>query len=109
MSENKPVDLSGEDLESAKEENSVVVADFWADWCQPCKMMEPVMESLAEDLGDKAFIGKVNVDEEKDAATKYQVSSIPSILFFKDGELVDKTVGAMPEEDLKEKVNELID
>ncbi len=109
MSQNEPVNLSGEELESAKDENSVLVADFWAEWCQPCKMMEPVMESISEEFGDEAFIGKVNVDEERDAATKYQVSSIPSILFFKDGELVDKTVGAMPEEELKDKIRELID
>ncbi|KXA97127.1 hypothetical protein AKJ39_03685 [candidate division MSBL1 archaeon SCGC-AAA259J03] len=87
--------------------SNIIIYYFWADWCHPCKMMEPVMNSLAEELGDKAFFGKVNVDDEREAATEYQITSIPSVLFFKDGELADKLVGAVPEEDLKEKVEEL--
>ncbi len=109
MSPNEPVDLTGEELESAKEENSVVIADFWAEWCAPCKTMEPIIESLAEKLGDKVFFGKVNVEEERDAASEYQVSSIPAILFFKEGELKDREIGARSEEDLEEKIKEFIE
>lgn len=109
MAQNKPVDLTGEELESAKEENSLVVADFWAEWCGPCKTMEPIIESLAEKLGDEVFFGKVNVEEERDAASQYQVSSIPAILFFKEGELIERVVGARSEEDLEEKIKEFIE
>jgi len=109
MESNKPVELTGEKLESMIEENSVVVVDFYADWCAPCKQMEPIMESVAEEVGDKAVIGKVNVDDEREAATSYQVSSIPAILFFKDGELEERTVGAKAKETLKEKIDELAD
>lgn len=109
MESDEPVELTGEELESVIEENSVVVVDFYADWCAPCKQMEPIMESVAEEMSDEAFIGKVNVDEEKEAATSYQVSSIPAVLFFKDGELEERTVGAKTKETLKEKIEDLAD
>ncbi|KXB05720.1 hypothetical protein AKJ50_00025 [candidate division MSBL1 archaeon SCGC-AAA382A13] len=108
MNQKEPADLTGEELESAKEENEVVVADFWAEWCSPCKQMEPIMDSLAEEYGDKAFFAKINVDKEREAASTYQVSSIPSLLFFKDGELVDRTVGAFPQKELGEKIEEIV-
>lgn len=108
MTQNEPVDLTGEELESVMGENSVVVVDCWADWCAPCKMVEPIMESLAENYGDQAFFGKLNVDEERETALEYQISSIPTILFFQDGELTDRVIGAVPEEQLEEKVKEII-
>lgn len=109
MPPKEPVDLTGEELESEKEENSLLVADFWAEWCAPCKTMEPIMDSLAEKLGDEVFFGKVNVEDERDAASQYQVSSIPAILFFKDGEVKDRVIGARAEEDLEEKIKEFIE
>lgn len=109
MAQNEPVDLSGEDLESAIEENSLVVVDFWADWCAPCKMIEPIMEELAEEYGDKVFFGKLNVDSEQEAAMEYQVSSIPAVLFFKDGELADRSIGAVPKEQLEENLKDLLE
>lgn len=108
MSDNGPKDLSGDELESAKEENSAAVIDFWAEWCGPCKRMEPIMESVAEEYDDRAFFGKVNVDNEREAASEYGVSSIPTIIFFKDGEEADRVVGALPEDQLKEKVEGVI-
>ncbi len=108
MSEDEPKDLTGDELESAKEENSAMVVDFWAEWCGPCKRMEPIMDSLAEEYADKAFFGKVNVDNARDAASEYGVASIPTTIFFKDGEEVDRVVGALPEDQLKEKVEEII-
>ncbi len=105
---NKPVDLTSEELEAAKKDKSAMVVDFWAEWCAPCKMVEPIIESLAESYGDEVFFGKVNVDKERDAAVEYQVSSIPTILFFNDGEVIDKVIGAIPEDQLKEKVEEII-
>jgi thioredoxin 1 len=71
-----------------------VLVDFWAEWCGPCKMIGPVIEQLATDVGTQAKVGKVNVDEARDLAVKYNVRSIPLLLFFKNGEVKDQVVGA---------------
>lgn len=109
MAQEEPVDLSSEDLESVIEENSLVVVDFWADWCAPCKMIEPIMEDLTDEYGDKVFFGKLDVNDEREAAMEYQVSSIPAILFFKDGELANRVIGAVPKEQLEENLKDLLD
>ncbi|KXA89803.1 hypothetical protein AKJ57_04840 [candidate division MSBL1 archaeon SCGC-AAA259A05] len=109
MSSKEPVDLTGRELESAKDENSVMVVDFWAEWCGACKMMEPIMDSLAEEYGDRVFFGKLNVGDDRKTALEYQISSIPALIFFKNGELADKVVGAVSEERLEKKVKELIE
>jgi len=71
-----------------------VLVDFWAEWCGPCKMIGPVIDKVADELGDTASVGKVNVDDQKELAAKYGIQSIPTILFFKNGEIKDKVVGA---------------
>lgn len=109
MTENEPVDLTGDELEAAIEDNSALIVDFWAEWCSACGMMEPVLESLAEDYGDKVFFGKLNVGEDRETAMEYQVSGIPTFLLFKDGEMVEKVVGAVPEEELEEKIEGLVE
>ena len=83
----------------------VVLVDFWAPWCGPCKMIAPVLEELDGDLGDSAKIVKVDVDENPETASKYGVMSIPTLYVFKDGEVVDKTVGFQPKEALQELLN----
>ncbi|MEJ2664460.1 MAG: thioredoxin [Spirochaetia bacterium] len=78
------------------ESKTVVLTDFWAEWCMPCKMMDPVLEKVAEDYSDKLKIAKINVDEEQDLASEFNIVSIPTMLVFKNGEVVDKKVGAVP-------------
>ena len=80
-----------------------VFVDFYADWCGPCKMMSPVIDKLAEDYDGKIKVGKVNVDENGDLAVKYGIMSIPNMVFFKNGEVADRIVGAVPKPAMKEK------
>ncbi len=86
----------------------VVLADFWAPWCGPCKMIAPVLEELDAEMSDKAKIVKLDVDENQETAGKYSVMSIPTLLVFKDGEVVDQVVGFQPKEALQELLNKHI-
>lgn len=81
-----------------------VVVDFWAPWCGPCKAIAPILEELAEELGDAVKICKVNVDNNSDIAGKYEIRAIPTILIFKDGAVTDTVVGLSSKEDLKAKL-----
>ena len=77
-------------------EGKLMMVDFWAEWCGPCQMLGPVIESLAEQYEGKAVVGKVNTDKEPELAISYQVSGIPTVIFFKDGKEIDRKVGVMP-------------
>jgi thioredoxin 1 len=85
-----------------------VVVDFWAEWCGPCRMVGPLIEELASEYEGKAIIGKVNVDENDEIAGEYGIRSIPTILFFKNGELVDKHIGAAQKSLLESKLKALL-
>jgi len=85
-----------------------IVVDFWAEWCGPCKMVGPVIEELANEYEGKAIIGKMNVDENDEVAGEYGIRSIPTILFFKNGELKDKQIGATPKKLLEEKLKAIL-
>ena len=80
-----------------------VIVDFWATWCGPCRMVAPVIEKLAEELYGKVKVGKVNVDEEMELAVKYNVESIPTILYIKDGKVENKIIGFVSGDEIKEK------
>lgn len=85
-----------------------VLVDFYADWCGPCKMMSPIIDELAEQYKGKIKIGKVNTDENRAVAASYNVMSIPTLVFIKDGKVVDTAVGALPKATLEEKLNTLL-
>ena len=97
--------------ENAKEliaSGKLVVIDFWAEWCGPCRSIAPSVDELAEEYEGKVIIGKYNVDEGDDISVEYSIRSIPTLLFFKDGKLVDKHVGSASKADLEAKVKALL-
>ena len=81
-----------------------VLVDFWATWCGPCRTIAPMVDELSTEMEGKAVVGKVNVDENSDSPKTYGIRSIPALLIFKNGEVVDKLVGAVPKSQLKEKL-----
>ncbi|MCI8552794.1 MAG: thioredoxin [Lawsonibacter sp.] len=85
-----------ETFDKALEEGKLMMVDFWAEWCGPCQMLGPVIESLAEEYEGRAVVGKVNTDEEQELAIRYRVMNIPTVLFFKDGREIERRVGVMP-------------
>lgn len=90
--------FSKDGFDKAISSGSLVMVDFWASWCGPCKMVAPVIESLADRYEGKAIVGKVNTDDEQELAVKYGILSIPTVIFFKDGVELDRKIGVMPAE-----------
>ena len=93
--------LTKENFKEEVEEAEVpVLVDFWASWCRPCKMMEPVVEQISNDMGESIKVCKINIDEQPELAQKYNVMSIPTFVLFKEGQEQKRMVGAMPKEEL---------
>ena len=85
-----------------------VIVDFWAVWCGPCRMVGPIVEEIGKDYDGKAIVGKVDVDNNPGVASKFGIRNIPTILFFKDGQIADKQVGAVPKQVLVKKLEALV-
>jgi thioredoxin 1 len=94
--------------EVAMNSEKPVMIDFWAEWCGPCRMVSPIVEEMSHDYDGKAVIGKVNVDENPDISAKFGIRNIPTIIFLKGGQVVDKSVGAVPKNVLTEKMEALL-
>lgn len=103
----KYIEVNNDNFESTINEG-VTLVDFWAPWCGPCKMVGPIVEELASDYDGKAKVAKINVDNNQELATRFGIRSIPTIAFFKDGELKDQIVGAASKQALSDKIDTLI-
>ena len=101
---NRPVELNDRTFEEFVRKHPLVVVDLWAPWCAPCRIVSPIIEELARDYAGKIAFGKLNVDENQFTAMQYGVMSIPTLLIFKDGKLVDRIVGAMPRRMLEPRI-----
>ncbi|KAA0008904.1 MAG: thioredoxin [Thermoplasmata archaeon] len=103
----KPLEVNDANFEEIVIKHKNVAIDCWAPWCGPCLMIAPVIEELAKELKGKVVFGKLNVDENQRTAMRFNIMSIPTILLFKDGKLVDRIIGAMPKEFIVEKLKSL--
>jgi len=101
---NEPIEITDATFKEIIQKHPLVVVDCWAPWCGPCRMVAPVIRELARDYAGKILFGKLNVDENPEVSAQYQIMSIPTLLVFKNGKLVDKIVGAMPRQMLEPKI-----
>lgn len=99
-----PLKITDADFEEAIKKYNTIVVDCWAPWCGPCRMVGPIIEDLAKEMHGQVIFGKLNVDENPATSAKHQIMSIPTMLVFKNGNLVDRFVGAMSKEELKKRI-----
>lgn len=100
--------ITNNNIDQVLASDKLVVVDFWAAWCGPCRMLAPTIEDLASEYDGKAVIAKCNVDDCEDAAVRFGVRNIPTVVFIKDGQVVDRSVGLVSKQVLAEKINALI-
>lgn len=100
--------ITDENAKELIESGKPLVIDFWAEWCGPCRMIAPLVDELAEEYQEQVTIGKYNVDDDSDLSAEYSIRNIPTLLFFKEGKLVDKHVGSASKADLEAKVKALL-
>ncbi|MCD6331281.1 MAG: thioredoxin [Thermoplasmata archaeon] len=104
----KPIKATDENFDEIISKYDAVVVDFWAPWCGPCRLIAPVIEKLAKEMKGKVVFAKLNVDENPKMAMKYRVMSIPTLILFKNGKIMDRLVGALPEDMLRDWVERYI-
>ncbi len=90
--------------DTVSESDKLVVVDMWAEWCGPCKMMEPMLEEIAEEYSDKLKVVKLNIDQNQDTPLKFGVMNIPTLIFFRDGKEIDRVIGAFPKKQLLNRI-----
>ena len=100
--------ITSENLQGLLDSGQPIVIDFWAEWCGPCRMVAPLIEELAAEYAGRVTIGKCDVDENNDLAVRFAVRNIPTILFIKGGQVIDKQIGACPKSTLVEKLNKIL-
>lgn len=103
------VHLTDSNFDQIISRNSLVLVDFYADWCMPCRMMAPIVEELAEELAGKVLVGKINVDENPDTADRFQVFSIPTLVIIKSGREVDRIVGFVPKSQVEARLKKYLE
>jgi len=104
----KAIDVTDENINTILASQKPLLLDFSAEWCGPCKMMSPVVELIANDLDGKAIVGKLDIDQNPNTAARFGVRNFPTFLFFKDGKLVDRVIGAVPKSVLEQKAKSLL-
>ena len=102
------LEITDEKFDEILESDKLVVVDFWAEWCGPCRMMSSIIDELAEEFDGKCIVGKVDCDANPEVCNKYGIRNIPTILFLKNGEIVDKQVGASPKQPMIDKITALL-
>ena len=105
---NEVVVTTGNFQEEVLNSDIPVIADFWAEWCVPCRMVEPILEELAAEYDGKLKVAKINVDEEGEIAAQYSIVSIPTLLIFKNGQVVKKQIGAVPRHVIETMIKEVL-
>lgn len=105
----KPINITDDSFETeVLQSDKLVLVDFWATWCGPCKMIAPILEEIASEMSDRVKVTKMDVDSNKVVAGKFNIMSIPSLLFFKNGKMVDQIVGAVPKAQLVSRLDRVM-
>ena len=100
--------ITEENYDDVLNSDKPILLDFWAEWCGPCKLIGPIIDEVSQDFSDTAIVGKVNVDVSAELSSKYGIRNIPTLLFIKNGEVVDKHVGAASKKEISDKLNSLL-
>ncbi|MCL4345516.1 MAG: thioredoxin [Candidatus Thermoplasmatota archaeon] len=104
----KPIELTDGTFADAVKKEKILVVDFWASWCAPCRFLSPIIEELAKDYAGKITFGKVDVDANPKVSASFNISSIPTVMMFKDGKVADVSIGAVPKQMLETKLKRLM-
>jgi thioredoxin len=105
----KPIELTDQTFEGEIRKRGIVVVDFWASWCAPCRFLSPIVEELAKDYDGKITFGKVDVDANQKVSSQYNITSIPTVIMFKDGKVADMSIGAVPKAMLESKLKKTVE